>query len=183
MKGVKISEEMHALLKQIANENGQKLEFVLNYFLTLGLGLDQRQAERKPILVQIVNAQEEKPQDVQANPTYKEVVKEREKIKKETAKKGLCLFRNSEYYDFDLFCAKTQSMDWFVRFAPLDCRKIYDAILNWSEAGNKTKVNWIATAFNFVNDNPNKYRPDGQKDKPKDVESWNLFHDDVINRI
>lgn len=174
---------MHALLKQIANENGQKLEFVLNYFLTLGLGLDQRQAERKPILVQIVNAQEEKPQDVQANPTYKEVVKKREKIKKETAKEGLCLFRNSQYFNFDLYCEKIQSMDWFKSFEPLDCRKIYNKILNWSNSRSNMRVDWIAVSYTFVSDNPNKYRPDDQKEKPKDVESWNLFHNDVIDRI
>jgi hypothetical protein len=62
-------------------------------------------------------------------------------------------------------------------------QKVYDSLLNWSESKNKMAVNWIATAFTFVSKNPMEYRPNGTQTKPKDVDTWTNFVQDVSSRI
>jgi hypothetical protein len=61
--------------------------------------------------------------------------------------KNLCLFENSEFYDFGKFKESFLKNDKYKGF---DVNYYYEAVKNWSASGNKMKKDWIATAHNFA---------------------------------
>ena len=62
-------------------------------------------------------------------------------------KKFLCLFENSEYYDYDKFRIKFLSNDNYKQY---DVKYYYEAVKNWSASKGEMKKDWIATARNFA---------------------------------
>ena len=61
--------------------------------------------------------------------------------------KGLTLFVNSEYYDFEKFKVRFLSNDNYKQY---DVIYYYDAVKNWSAGKGEMKKDWIATARNFA---------------------------------
>lgn len=66
-------------------------------------------------------------------------------IRKE--KKEICLFANSEFYDFAKFKESFLKND---KYSGYDVSYYYEAVKNWSAGNNKMKKDWIATAHNFA---------------------------------
>jgi len=72
----------------------------------------------------------------------------KENIPKEIKeKKGLTLFKNSEYYDFSKFKEKFLSNANYVKY---DVNYYYEAVKNWSAGKGEMKKDWVATARNFA---------------------------------
>ena len=61
--------------------------------------------------------------------------------------KLLCLFENSEFYDFAKFKESFLKND---KYSGYDVSYYYEAVKNWSASNNKMKKDWIATAHNFA---------------------------------
>jgi hypothetical protein len=76
--------------------------------------------------------------------------KEEEKDKEEEGKKkrkGVAhLFKNSEFYDFNLF----ESQFTGTEYEKCDLRTYHQKVSDWSASGANKKVDWIATARNFM---------------------------------
>jgi len=65
-------------------------------------------------------------------------------IKQETNKQinnSACLFKNSEYSNFDLFKNQFKGTE----FEKADLKHYYESFMDWSESKNKKMTNWIAT--------------------------------------
>ena len=56
------------------------------------------------------------------------------------------LFSESEFYNFDKFELQFIGTE----YESADLRFYYEAVKNWSASGGNTKVDWIATARNFI---------------------------------
>jgi hypothetical protein len=56
------------------------------------------------------------------------------------------LFSESIYFDFALFEKEFENTD----YAVADLRMYYESVKNWSESEGAKKLNWIATARNFI---------------------------------
>ena len=70
--------------------------------------------------------------------------KNRERAQKN---KFLCLFENSEFYDFPKFKEKFLSNENYKQY---DVKYYYEAVKNWSAGKGEMKKDWIATARNFA---------------------------------
>ena len=70
--------------------------------------------------------------------------KNRERAQKN---KLLCLFENSEFYDFPKFKEKFLSNENYKQY---DVKYYYEAVKNWSAGKGEMKKDWIATARNFA---------------------------------
>jgi hypothetical protein len=56
------------------------------------------------------------------------------------------LFMDCDFYDFDKFRASFQNTDYEV----YNIRYYYESVLNWSQSKGAKKLDWIATARNFM---------------------------------
>jgi hypothetical protein len=101
--------------------------------------------------------------------TVKDKVKDKDKVKENAEKKVSKkphLFSESEYFDKELFAKSIEESANPYNNADPDY--YYDALLNWSDSGNNKKVNWLATAKNFIqrdfkeNKLQSKFKTDGQ---------------------
>lgn len=65
---------------------------------------------------------------------------------------NLCLFSNSQYYDFEKFKACFSGEE----YQSIDIAYYYECVKDWSAAGGKKKRDWIATARNFMRGDEDK---------------------------
>jgi len=65
-----------------------------------------------------------------------------------------CLFKNSKYFDYDLFCEAFNS-DYYI---VVDLKYYYDALVDWSASGGNMKKDWIATARTWMRNDKQKNR-------------------------
>jgi hypothetical protein len=72
--------------------------------------------------------------------------KGKERKRKESIDKRDHLFKDSEFYDFEKFQQQFEGTD----YAFCDLKIYYEKVKNWSASGGKKKVDWIATARNFM---------------------------------
>ena len=56
------------------------------------------------------------------------------------------LFKNSKYFDLDVFEKSFEGS----KYEAADLEYYYEAVLNWSNAKNVKRIDWIATARNFM---------------------------------
>lgn len=56
------------------------------------------------------------------------------------------LFKDSEFYNFDLFEAQFKNTD----YEQADLRYYYEAVKNWSASKGEKRLDWVATARNFM---------------------------------
>lgn len=84
-------------------------------------------------------------------------IKDKSKDKSKSKDK---IFRDSEFFDFNVFKAKFESN---VKYKKYDVNYYYEAVKNWSESTGAKKKDWIATARGFANqderDNKAKLKP------------------------
>jgi hypothetical protein len=66
---------------------------------------------------------------------------------KSSKKNFLCLFANSEFYDFPQFKVAFLANE---KYAGYDVNYYYEAVKNWSAGKGAMKKDWIATAHNFA---------------------------------
>ena len=86
-------------------------------------------------------------------------IKNKDKDKEGAKNKFLCLFENSEFYDFAKFKESFLKND---KYSGYDVSYYYEAVKNWSASNNKMKKDWIATAHNFaLTDNNPKFSKNG----------------------
>jgi len=62
------------------------------------------------------------------------------------------LFKNSEYFNFDLFVSKFKNTEW----ESVDLKYYYESILDWSNSKGAKKQDWIATARNWMRKDKNE---------------------------
>lgn len=76
-----------------------------------------------------------------------ETVEKREATKRprRTSEK-LCLFENSQYYDYDIFCKEFQQPE----FNEIDLAHYYHAVADWSASKGVKRRDWIAQTRNFI---------------------------------
>lgn len=82
--------------------------------------------------------------------------------KQEREKAGISLFRNSEYFDFDKFRERFNSNPDYQKY---DAKYYYESALNWSDANNKKKADWIATVYNWCRRDVSENKPHLYKEK------------------
>ena len=70
-----------------------------------------------------------------------------DKNDKNDKKKDLCLFKNSEFYDFPQFKVAFLANE---KYAGYDVNYYYESVKNWSAGKGAMKKDWIATAHNFA---------------------------------
>lgn len=152
MVTIKINPIQHAKLKEYAKTNGLKLEFLTKIMVSKFLeSLNEPNQQQTVDSVEIVEIKQ--PEMVQTI----DVVKPK---KKEGATKGLCLFANSPFVDFELFSEKINEQERFKRFFPIDIQKLYDTLYSWSESKFEKRKDWISTAFTFLaNSNGTEFKP------------------------
>lgn len=152
MVTIKINPIQHAKLKEYARNNGLKLEFVTE--IMVSKFLESLNEKREPEVKQ----PESMVEMIELTPEVTtEVVKPK---KKEGATKGLCLFANSPFVDFELFSEKINEQERFKRFFPIDIQKLYDTLYSWSESKFEKRKDWISTAFTFLaNSNGTEFKP------------------------
>lgn len=153
MKPIYFTDEKHAKLKEYAKLNGLKLEFLAEtmankFFESLNEKRENKPEVKPESMVEMIELTPE---------VTTEVVKPK---KKEGATKGLCLFANSHFVDFELFSEKINEQERFKRFMPIDIRKLYDTLYSWSESKFEKRKDWISTAFTFLaNSNGTEFKP------------------------
>lgn len=146
MKPIYFTDEKHAALKEYAKLNGLKLEFLAEtmankFFESLNEKRENKPEVKPESMVEIVEIKQ--PEMVQTI----DVVKSQ---KKEGATKGMCLFANSPFVDFELFSEKINEQERFKRFMPIDIQKLYDTLYSWSESKFEKRKDWLSVAFTFL---------------------------------
>lgn len=72
--------------------------------------------------------------------------------RKRGTSENLCLFCNSKYNDYDLFCACFNKPE----FAGIDIGYYYNVVADWSSSKGAKKHDWIATARNIMRNDEQK---------------------------
>lgn len=74
-----------------------------------------------------------------------ETTTEKAKRPRRTSEK-LCLFENSQYYDYDMFCKEFRQPE----FNEIDLAHYYHAVADWSASKGVKRRDWIAQTRNFI---------------------------------
>lgn len=137
MSVIKVNQALHDITKGLTNDQTGKLFYMLICY---------------------ANGEDVKSDDVMVDIAFAALKQNVQKVNASRVK-GKHIFKNSPYYTRDVFILEFKRTACYKRHPNIDILKIYEEIVNASDANHSLKYNnWISTAQNWVNRNPKRYQ-------------------------